>query len=88
MRPRLLTVVAVIISIYCVGASSSRDDTTDLVQRNFNAWNAHDAEKVASLYTDDVVYEDVAFGRRAHGNAELRKIAADFFAVHGRALPA
>ena len=69
MRPPWLTVVAVTISICCVAASSSRDKTTDLVQRDFDAWNAHDAHKVASLYTDHVVYEDVAFGLQAHGHA-------------------
>jgi steroid delta-isomerase-like uncharacterized protein len=79
MKARLLTVFAVIIGICCVAASGSRDKTTGLVQRNFDAWNAHDPDKVVSLYTDDVVYEDVAFGLRAHGHAELRKMVADFF---------
>jgi len=32
------------------------------------------------LYTDDVIYEDVSFGLIARGHAELRKMAADFFA--------
>ena len=43
-------------------------------------WNAHDADKVASLYTDDVIYEDVPFGLIAHGHADMWKLAADFFA--------
>ena len=80
MKPRIATAVAVIISICCVGATSSRDKSTDLVQSNFAAWNAHDADKVASLYTEDVIYEDVPFGLIAHGHAEMRKMAADFFA--------
>jgi Predicted ester cyclase len=32
------------------------------------------------LYTDDVIYEDVPFGLIARGHAELRKMAANFFA--------
>jgi steroid delta-isomerase-like uncharacterized protein len=80
MKPRIATAVAVIISICCIGAISARDKTADLVQSNFAAWNAHDADKVASLYTDDVIYEDVPFGLIARGHAELRKMAADFFA--------
>jgi steroid delta-isomerase-like uncharacterized protein len=80
MKPRIATAVAVIISICCVGATSSRDKSTDLVQSNFAAWNAHDADKVASLYTEDVIYEDVPFGLIARGHTELRKMAADFFA--------
>jgi steroid delta-isomerase-like uncharacterized protein len=80
MKPRIAISIAVLISICCVGASSGRNKSTDLVQSNFAAWNAHDADKVAVLYTDDVIYEDVAFGLIAHGHAEMRKMAADFFA--------
>jgi steroid delta-isomerase-like uncharacterized protein len=81
MKPTIATTVAVVISICCLGAAVSRDKSTDdLVQKQFAAWNAHDADKVASFYTDDVVYEDVAFGLKARGRAELRKMAADFFA--------
>jgi steroid delta-isomerase-like uncharacterized protein len=80
MKSRIATAVAVIISICCVGATGSRDKNTDLVQSNFAAWNAHDADRVASLYTDDVIYEDVTFGLIAHGHTELRKMAENFFA--------
>ena len=80
MKPRIATTVAVIISMCCLGAANSRDKSADLVQKQFAAWNAHDADRLVSFYTDDVVYEDVAFGLKAHGHAELRKMAADFFA--------
>jgi hypothetical protein len=62
MHPRIAPTVAVIIISCCVGATSGRDKSSDLVQSNCAAWNAHDADKVASLYTDDVVYEDVPLG--------------------------
>lgn len=81
MKPRIAINIAVIISMCCLGAAHSGDKTTDLVQKQFAAWNAHDANKVASFYTDDVVYEDVAFGLKAHGHAEMLKLAADFFAA-------
>lgn len=80
MKPRIATTVAVIISICCLGAVTSGGTSTDLVQKQFAAWNTHDADKVASFYTDDVVYEDVAFGLKAQGHVEMRKMAADFFA--------
>jgi steroid delta-isomerase-like uncharacterized protein len=79
MKPRIA--IAVIITVCCyVGVTMGGDKSTDLLANNFAAWNAHDADKVASLYTDDVVYEDVAFGSVAHGHAEMKKMAADFFA--------
>ena len=80
MRPRNVIMIAVVVSLCCVSATSSRDKSLDLVQRNFAAWNAHDADKVASLYADDVIYEDVAFGLTARGHAEMQKMAAGFFA--------
>lgn len=78
-KPGIATTVVVIISLCCLGAVNSRDKSADLVQKQYAAWNAHDADQVASFYTDDVVYEDVAFGLKAQGRAELRKVAADFF---------
>lgn len=78
-KPGIATTIAVIISLGCLGAASSKDKSADLLQQQYAAWNAHDADQVASFYTDDVVYEDVAFGLTAHGRAELRKVAADFF---------
>ena len=80
MKPRIATTIAVIVGVCCLGAATNGGKSADLVQKQFAAWNSHDADKVASFYTDDVVYEDVAFGLKAQGHAELRKMAADFFA--------
>ena len=43
------------------------------------AWNSHEVEKVISLFTNDVMYEDVTFGAVNHGSADLRKFAASIF---------
>ncbi len=81
MKLRIAIGIAVFVCVCCcVGVTMGGDKSTDLVVTEFAAWNAHDAEKVASLFTDDVVYEDVAFGMVAHGHAEMRKMASDFFA--------
>jgi steroid delta-isomerase-like uncharacterized protein len=50
-----------------------------MVENDFAAWNAHDADKVVAVYTADVSYEDVAFGEKAHGSAELKKMVQGFF---------
>ena len=36
------------------------------------AWNSHDVDKIASFFTDDCVYEDVAFGVVNRGKTELK----------------
>jgi steroid delta-isomerase-like uncharacterized protein len=78
MKTTIVTAIAVIICLCCLGAATSADKRADLVQKQFAAWNAHDPDKVASFYTEDAVYEDVAFGLKARGHKELRKMAADF----------
>jgi len=42
------------------------------------AFASHDIEKILSLYTDDVVYEDVVVGKTNHGKDELRAFMKDF----------
>ena len=46
----------------------------------FAAWNSRDANKVASCFTEDAVYEDVAAGQVNRGRAEIHKWAAGAFA--------
>ncbi|MFZ0481156.1 MAG: nuclear transport factor 2 family protein [Terriglobales bacterium] len=43
------------------------------------AWNSHDPDKMLPLFSDDILYEDVAYGEISHGQAEVRKFAADEF---------
>ena len=45
------------------------------------AWKSHDVEKLAAFFTDDCVYEDVAFGRVNHGKEELKVYLNDTFAA-------
>jgi len=43
------------------------------------AWNSHDPEKMLPAFTDDIFYEDVAFGEVSHNHTEFRKFAAEEF---------
>ena len=45
------------------------------------AWNSHDVEKIASFFTDDCVYEDVAVGAVSRGKEELKAFASTTFAA-------
>jgi steroid delta-isomerase-like uncharacterized protein len=42
-------------------------------------WSAHDMTRLLTLFTDDVVYEDVTMGAVNHGKAELRAFGEGFF---------
>ena len=50
-----------------------------IAERWISAWNSHDPDKLAAIFTPDVTYEDVPFGAVNHGSAELRKFAASEF---------
>lgn len=47
-----------------------------------DAWNSHDAERVASFMADGAIYEDVALGQRMTGHDEIvafvNNASADF----------
>ena len=43
------------------------------------AWNSHDVEKIASFFTDDGVYEDVAIGAVNRGEEELKAFISSTF---------
>ena len=79
MKANRFWLLLLVVVSTCFAGGSDRKPGNTLLDRQFAAWNAHDPEKLASLYTDDVVYEDVAFGQIAHGREELKKMAAGFF---------
>jgi len=58
---------------------STSDPDAALAEKWIASWNSHNTDKMLPLFTDDVVYEDVAFGEVSHGSAELRKFAASEF---------
>jgi uncharacterized protein (TIGR02246 family) len=51
-----------------------------LIERYDRAWNEQDLETVASLHTDDVVFENHTAGERAEGAAAVRDHIAQIFA--------
>lgn len=50
-----------------------------LAQRWVDAWNSHDPDAVAVLFTGNAVYEDVPFGSVNHGPEQIRAFAQFFF---------
>ena len=64
-----------------VGPLSSRAtaDDTDVAQAWMDAWNSHNADSVAALYTEDAVLEDVTLGAASRGRAAIRDFAAYTF---------
>jgi steroid delta-isomerase-like uncharacterized protein len=52
-------------------------DASAVAEQWIAAWNSHNPDKMLPLFTDDVFYEDVAFGEVSHGKTELRKFVAE-----------
>ena len=74
---RKVSVIALMTVLVTLTASAKKKPQ---ISEGFIAvWNSHDVEKIVPIFTDDVLYEDVAFGAVSHGSAELRKFAASIF---------
>jgi len=79
MKSRLaLTVIIVLLGMRVTAQEKGKLVGDGFMQQVFAAWNSHDPDKVVTYYTEDVVYEDVAYGTMNHGRPELRKFAAGF----------
>jgi steroid delta-isomerase-like uncharacterized protein len=52
---------------------SASDGDAALAEKWIAGWNSHNPDKMLPLFTDDILYEDVAFGEVSHGKAEVRK---------------
>jgi len=84
-RKRVLTGVILFAMLVLPASAASPDgkSKTDpgaaVAAKWIAAWNSHNPDKMLSLFTDDIVYEDVAFGEVSHGSTELRKFAASEF---------
>lgn len=50
-----------------VSAKAAATTSSPVVERWAEAWNAHSPEQMAALFTDDGVYEDLAFGFALEG---------------------
>jgi steroid delta-isomerase-like uncharacterized protein len=54
-------------------------DVERMLEDYLAAWNSHDAEKIASFFTDDGVHEDVAIGEVNRGKEQLKAFASYTF---------
>jgi steroid delta-isomerase-like uncharacterized protein len=55
------------------------EESKRLIQDAISAINSHDVEKLASLFTEDCFYEDVALGGVMHGSEAVKTGYASFF---------
>ena len=55
------------------------NDQRRAIERWAAHWSAHDLERLLPLFSEDVIYEDVAMGAMNRGGAELRAFAEGVF---------
>ena len=56
-------------------------ETIDVVQRAYDAYNAHDLDKLIDLYAEDAEMEVVVLGQTHQGRAAIRRSFEDYFEV-------
>jgi steroid delta-isomerase-like uncharacterized protein len=78
-RKRVLTgaMLVAMLVLPVIAAPPDSKSTTDrdaaVAEKWIAGWNSHNPDKILALFTDDIFYEDVAFGEISHGPAEVRK---------------
>lgn len=75
----LLAMLVLPVIITPPSVKAAGDGDTAVAEKWIAAWNSHDPDKMLPVFTDDVFYEDVAFGEVSHGHAEFRKFAVEEF---------
>ena len=56
-------------------------DIEDLANAWIEAWNSHDTDKIAALFADDFIHEDVAIGAVFRSKEELQAGISALFAA-------
>jgi len=56
-------------------------DITEVLQRETDAWNAHDADGVAACYAEDAVMHDVGLPEPLRGRDAIRDSVAGYLAA-------
>lgn len=79
--PLVAALVFLLLSLAVASSPNTKAAATGstIAEKWIAAWNSHDPDKMLTVFTDDVFYEDVAYGEVSHNHAELRKFAADEF---------
>ncbi len=81
MRNRFLAGASVILLALLIVSATAMpqngkphmDPGSAVAEKWIAGWNSHDPDKMLPLFTDDILYEDVAFGEVSHGKVEVRK---------------
>ncbi len=76
IRRTLLACLAIFLSFS--GPARSDQERARLIEQEAAGWS-RDMDLLLSVFTDDVVYEDVPLGLVMHGKEEVRKFASSFF---------
>jgi steroid delta-isomerase-like uncharacterized protein len=72
---------AACVTMLALTSTTAAGSHRNIAQKWIDAWNSHDADAVAALFTRDALYEDVSFGSVNRGPDEIRAFAESFFAV-------
>jgi len=74
---RTIAVTSMCVLVLLV-SSNARADNNAVAENWIEVWNSHDVERILSVFTPDVFYEDVPFGVVNHGAVEFRAFALGF----------
>jgi uncharacterized protein (TIGR02246 family) len=76
--------LASVLACFALGLGSAYAQQTPeqqvraVIQQEINAWAKYDAKAVASVYTEDAIWQN-PFGVRLHGSAQLERFLTNLF---------
>jgi steroid delta-isomerase-like uncharacterized protein len=62
-------------------AGDTKTDLERIIVEHWEAWSAHDLDRLLALFAEDLVYEDVTMGVVNRSAADLRAFGEGFFAA-------
>ena len=77
--PAVVAATLAAVVSFSLYAQATNGPDSAVAERFVAAWNSHSPEKMLATFTDDVYYEDVAFGEVSNGPVEFKKFAAEEF---------
>ena len=82
--PIVLSVAILALALQPAHAQQATDEAAirAVLAREAEGWNKFDPKQVASIFTEDVIWQN-PFGVRLHGKAELEKFLTDLLARPG-----
>ncbi len=65
-------------AVLCLHSASANALTKDSIKAYYTAWSSGDVAYIMNVFSEDIIYEDVATGERSTGQTQVRVFSEQF----------